>query len=180
MPLIEDRGIEPRFLAVLREIHSRLKDSGIDWAITGSLGMALQGMELPVHDIDLQTDAAGAYAIERLFAESVIRPVADATKGSIRSLLGAFELHGVTVEVIGDMQKRLDSGLWEEPVRVPDHRVWLSREGMRLPVVSLEHEYQAYLLMGRREKAQMLRDWLDGHGHPASSAGPSAHSEQES
>ncbi len=156
--------IETRFLSVLREIHSRLKDSGIDWAITGSLGMALQGMDLEVHDIDLQTDAAGARAIAHLFTGFVIRPIAFKASGQIRSLLGAFQMQGVVVEIIGDMQRRLPSGLWEEPVRVQAHRLWVERDGMRLPVLSLEHEYEAYLQMGRTEKARLIRAWLDRHG----------------
>jgi len=31
---------------------------------------------------------------------------------------------------------------------------------MRIPVLSLEYEYQAYLKLGRIEKAEMLRSWL--------------------
>ncbi len=180
MPLPEIPGIEPRFLSVLRHIVARLKDSGIEWAITGSLGMALQGMELPVHDIDLQTDAAGARMIERLFVDSIVRPVAFTAKGRIRSLLGAFEMQGVMVEIIGDMQKHLDSGDWEEPVRVRDHLLWVNREGMQLPVLSLEHEYHAYLLMGRLEKARMILDWLRRSGRPAPPASPTVNPKAES
>ncbi len=180
MPLPEIPGIEPPFLSVLRVIVSRLKDSGIEWAITGSLGMALQGMDLPVHDIDLQTDGAGARAIEQLFVESMVRPVAYTAKGRIRSLLGAFEMQSVTVEVIGDMQKQLDSGLWEEPVHVRDHLLWVTWDGMQLPVLSLEHEYHAYLLMGRLEKAGLIWNWLHRPEHPASPSAPTADPKAES
>jgi len=41
-------------LKVLGKIVSRLKDSSINWVVTGSLGMALQGVPVEVHDIDLQ------------------------------------------------------------------------------------------------------------------------------
>ncbi len=163
----------------MHEIVPRLKDSGIEWAITGSLGMALQGMDLPVHDIDLQTDAAGAYGIEGLFTEFVIRPIAYTAKERIRSLLGAFQMQGITVEIIGDMQKQLDSGLWEEPVRVPDYRLWVNRDGMQLPVLSLEHEYQAYLQMGRIEKAQLLWNWLHRAGQSPSSELPAFRSKRQ-
>ena len=61
--------IEPSYLNVLRKIQARLKECQVPWVITGSLGMALQGMDIPVHDIDLQTDRSGAYEIERLFPE---------------------------------------------------------------------------------------------------------------
>jgi len=33
---------------------------------------------------------------------------------------------------------------------------------MQVPVLSLEYEYQAYLKLGRIDKAEMLRKWLQG------------------
>jgi hypothetical protein len=37
----------------------------------------------------------------------------------------------------------------------------VEREGMSLPVLSLEYEYGAYLQMGRVEKARLLQKWLE-------------------
>jgi hypothetical protein len=61
---------------------------------------------------------------------------------------------------MGDIQKRLDDQTWEEPVKVECHRLWVGINGMRIPVLSLEYEYQAYLKLGRSEKAEMLKKWL--------------------
>jgi len=58
----------------LRKICERLKDDVI-WALTGSLGHALQGVPVEVHDVDIQTDREGAYEIERRFSEFVVRRV---------------------------------------------------------------------------------------------------------
>ena len=167
--------IEPRFVAVLHRIHSRLDRSGIEWAITGSLGMALQGVDVDVHDIDLQTDKAGAYWIAQHFSESVVRPVVYSASERIRSHFGALEIDGVTVEIMGDVQKRLKTGEWEEPVQVRRHMLWVEREGMSLPVLSLEYEYQAYLQMGRVEKARLLQGWLQRSGHRPPAANAHSH-----
>ena len=35
-------------------------------------------------------------------------------------------------------------------------------DGMSVPVITLEYEYEAYLRLGRSERAQLLRDWLAG------------------
>lgn len=45
--------IEKQHLNTLRKIYTRLQGKLLNWAVTGSLGMALQGMELNVHDIDI-------------------------------------------------------------------------------------------------------------------------------
>jgi len=153
--------IEQGHLNVLRKIYSRLQDKQLKWTVTGSLGMALQGMELSVHDIDIQTDRQGAYEIEKLFVADVVAPVHLRRSERICSHFGALEIDGVRVEIMGDLQKRLDDQTWEEPVKVERFRRWVEIDGMRIPVLSLEYEYQAYLGLGRIEKAQMLRDWLD-------------------
>ena len=153
--------IATRHLEVLRKIVTRLKDRSISWAVTGSLGIALQGVPVKVHDIDIQTDKDGAYEIERCFTECVVEPVRYSESERIRSHFGALEIDGVKVEIMGDVQKLLGEEGWEEAVEVESYRQWVETEGMRVPVMSLEHEYQAYLRLGRSEKAEMLRDWLE-------------------
>jgi len=159
--------IEPRYLDTLRIIHARLKDCRAKWVVTGSLGMALQGMNIEVHDIDIQTDQQGAYEIESKFPEYVVAPVHYSESERIRSHFGKLEMDGVKVEIMGDVQKRVDEQTWEEPVQVEHNRHWVEIAGMQIPVLSLEYEYQAYLKLGRVEKAEILREWLQKHSKPA-------------
>jgi hypothetical protein len=152
--------LDSRFLVVLQEIYKRLKTCNIPWAITGSFGMALQGMDMDVHDIDLQTDQRGAYEIESRFSAYVVTPVHYRSSERIRSYLGALAIDDIKVEIMGAIQKRIDEHRWEEIVKVEKYRKWVEIEGMQIPVLSLEYEYQAYLKMGRVEKAEMIKDWL--------------------
>lgn len=122
--------------------------------------MALQGVPVTVHDIDIQTDEDGAYEIERCFSECVIKPVRYSLSEQIRSHFGTLEIDGIKVEIMGDLQKRLGDQSWEEPVKVESHKQWVEIDGMQIPVLSLEYEYHAYLKLGRSEKAEILRNWL--------------------
>lgn len=54
-PLLK-RMIDPHYHNVLRKICACLQDCRCPWAITGSLGLSLQGMAMAVNDIDIQTD----------------------------------------------------------------------------------------------------------------------------
>ena len=157
--------ITVRHLNVLRVIVQRLEGQAIDWAVTGSCGFALQGLDVAVHDIDLQTDAAGAYAIERVLADKSRRKVEFSAAERIRSHFGALEIDGVKVEIMGDIQKRQGDGTWEAPVNIRSHRRWVMFGDLRIPVVSLEYELTAYLALGRAERAEMLRIWLQEHEH---------------
>ena len=121
----------------------------------------MQGMDAEVHDLDLQTDAAGAYAIERCLSEFVTRPVRFCEAARIRSHLGALSVHGILVEIMGDVQKRTEDGTWEEPPDLQLRTQWVQAFGMQLPVMSLEWEHQAYLKLGRAEKAQRIKRHLE-------------------
>lgn len=148
-------------LQVLRRIVLTLQNEPIQWVVTGSLGMALHGVPLDVHDIDIQTDRTGAAGIERILNEYSTSPVKFRESERIRSYFGTFEIDGVKVEIMGELQKRLADGTWEEPVKVETFREWLAFDGLEVPVMSLEYEVQAYYRMGRNERADMLRAWLD-------------------
>lgn len=161
--------INPAFLDVLHQLYTRLNGTDINWAVTGSLCFALQGVPMPeVHDIDLQSDAAGAYDIERLFAENVSRKVEWSAARTIRSHFGALLIDGVKVELMGDVEKRLgDASDWEAPPDLRQVKRFVQVDEMRIPVMDLEYEYQAYLDMGRAARAKLLRAWLDGQAQGA-------------
>lgn len=152
--------VPPKYLAVLQTLYTRLQSTPINWALTGSTSFALQGMPVRPHDIDLQTDAAGAYQLEHLFAEFSVQKVAFSAAGHIRSHFGALVIGGIRVEIMGDIQKQLPDGSWELPARLQDYRCFVEAGEMRIPVLSLEYEYRAYLTLGRLEKAELIRQWL--------------------
>ncbi len=157
----EKTMIDPVYLNILRQIHARLINTDVNWVITGSFGFVLQGVPVQPNDIDIQTDKAGAYAIESLFSDVVIRKVQFSATERIRSHFGALQIDGIEVEIMGDIQKRGADGVWEEVIDPAHYRQMVEIEGLLVPVLSLEYEYQAYLKFGRVERAQMLRRWLD-------------------
>jgi hypothetical protein len=158
--------LDPSYLMVLRKICERLSNTGINWALTGSCSFALQGIDVEPHDIDVQTNKRGAYEIENLFSEFVTSKIvfscmhAHASAKRIRSYLGALLIDGIKVEIMGDIQILGEDGVWEEPVDLNLHKQVVDIEGLKIPVLSLDYEYQAYLKLGRKEKAEMLRKWL--------------------
>lgn len=150
--------IPSQHVQTLKTVYHSLRKTDILWAITGSLNFAFQGMRLKVNDIDLQTDASGAYEIERVFAENVAKSVRFSRSGKIGSHWGELNINGVKVEIMGALQKKLPDGTWESPVDVKKHRKFITFEGMNLPVLSLAYEEQAYRVLGRTEKADQIRE----------------------
>lgn len=162
--------IERAFGAVLSKLYHELQGSNVNWVVTGSLSFALQGLPLTPHDIDIQTDEAGAYEIERRFALYITRKVVFSSTERIRSHFGALLIDGIKVELMGDVQKRLEDSRWEEPVDLDCHKLFVAFEDMDVPVLSLEYEAQAYRKLDRLERAQMLQEAL-GRFQPRSTEG---------
>ncbi len=99
--------INSSLLRVLHQLYKHLRIDEVNWAVTGSLGFVLQGMDVDVHDIDIQTDKSGAYEIERRFSRYVVRNVEFSSSGKIRSHFGELSIDNIKVEIMGDIQKLL-------------------------------------------------------------------------
>lgn len=153
--------IGSRFAKVLHQLHKHLPIDEVNWAVTGSLGFALQGMDVDVHDIDIQTDKSGAYEIESRFSEYVARNVIFSFSEKIRSHFGELSIDGIKVEIMGDIQKRLPDGAWEDPIDIGSNRRFINYGGLSIPVMSLEYECEAYYKLGRIEKAEQIKRYLE-------------------
>jgi hypothetical protein len=155
--------IEPKILNAFQKIYPELTNPGrklINWAVTGSLGMVLQGMQMEIHDIDIQTDKEGAYEIERRLVRHLVKLVHFKASERIRSYYGSFEIDGIKIEVMGDMQHLVADQTWESPIDLASCRDWVDYADMHIPVITLEHEVEAYQKMGRSEKAEMIKIFL--------------------
>jgi hypothetical protein len=148
--------IEEHYLKVMDIILSRLKDLTHPWAVTGSLGLLIQGIEVDVNDIDLQSTKEGVYAIERVLEEYVIHKVEYLESMKIQSYLGELKIEGIKVEIMGDVQKELPGGGWEPPNDLSKSIHWVKVDGWSIPVLDLVAEYRAYRLLGRDEKAEKI------------------------
>ncbi len=147
--------------AVLRTLCTRLEREPIAWAVTGSVGLALQGVPCAVHDVDIQAGGDDIYALERCFASCVAQPVRWRASEAIGSHFGVLDIDGIRVELMGGLQKRLPTGEWEPPVDVAALRHFVEAHGLRIPVLPLEHEHRAYLIMGRAAKAALIKETID-------------------
>lgn len=148
------------YLDSLGEIYRRLSQTDLNWCIVGSIAPALQGVRVQVHGIDIKTDRAGAYEIGRVFAEFAVQQVEFSSTDKIRSHLGALMIHGIRVEIIGDAEIRRADGTWQGSAGWEKHRQVVMVEGMAIPVLSLEYEYESYLALGRLDKAEVIAKYL--------------------
>ena len=149
--------IPEKFLTTIKFICKQLLNkTDIVWAVTGSLGFALQGVPVVPHDIDLQTDVPSAYKIEQLFVEYSVHTVQYTISEQIRSHFGSFLLNNIKVEIIGDIQKKISASTWENSINLSQYIKVINFSEFSVPVLDLNYEYHAYLLLGRTERAELL------------------------
>ena len=145
--------------SALKIIYDHLNKKDILWALTGSTSFIIQGMQLIPHDIDIQTDEAGAYAINELLKVYEMKPVTFSSTDKIRSHIGYFEINDISVEVMGDIQKKYNNA-WEDIVDLHPIIELIIYKDMILPVLNLFYESIAYKKMGRFERASEIDSFL--------------------
>lgn len=150
-----------RFVDALETIRATLERESVEWALTGSTSLALQGVPVEPNDIDIQTTEDGAYSIETLFSDRVVTPVSFSQTDSIRSHFGELDIRGVSVEIIGDPQKRSGASTWDPPIDLESKREFVSFEGQMMPVLSLQYEANAYERLGKKGRATLIRQHVD-------------------
>jgi hypothetical protein len=144
-------------LSALRVLVDSLPLEEINWALTGSTAHALQGVPVEPHDIDVQTDEAGAWKAAETLAVYCVSPPRLTESQQIRSLLGSYSIEGVEIELMGALQKRRPDGSWGAPTDPAAHRRVVRLEDLAVPVLTLEYEAAAYAELGRHERAELLR-----------------------
>ena len=140
------------------------------WAVMGSTASVLQGIcNYTPPDIDLVTTRDGAYIMSGSIGGlgATVRPVGYSESDRYASHFGIFEVLGMRVEVMGDLVIRVADGhidatehfaRWSDKVRLNHF------EGHHIPVVPLEWQIVANVLLGRPERSTGIADYLLEHG----------------
>jgi hypothetical protein len=153
-----------RALLELPETHARALNWLLDqippdrflWAITGSASLRLQGVDLPVHDLDIQTDVTTVYLIEQCLSGFMKTAVHSWESPGMRSLDGKAEVQGIQIELLANIAHKLPDGNWST-ITDFSRLLWLDWHGRRVAVFPLADEADAYEAMGRVEKAALIR-----------------------
>lgn len=134
------------------------KYSDLIWAFTGGVNFYLHGINVPLNDIDIQTDKDSAYKIEKIFNIYLTKPVCFLESEKIKSHFGQLCINGLRVEIMGDIQKKLPSGEWEllKDLKVLIEKIFFNE--ISFPVLNLEYEAEAYELLGRNKKANLIKN----------------------
>jgi len=134
----------------LREIACELNRRNVAYHVVGGAALALHGARIETEDVDIETDRDGAYLFQELFTERATLPVAWRQSNSYRSHFGRFDFDGVSVEVMGQIERR-NGSVWVCTMVSTTDIVDLDGVAVRVPW--LEEEVLANIRRGRMDRA---------------------------
>ena len=144
-------------LQVLVQLAELFNEHEIQWAVGGSLLLYFKGLVSDFHDLDLMIDEqAGEQVAQLLEPLGTCRPFIPSPAFQTRCFM-EFLIEGVEIDVIGGLAIVSEGHVHELPLRSEEIEEGFSLEGQRIPLHSLRVWEIYYTLMGRTEKAEILR-----------------------
>ncbi|MCX7801391.1 MAG: hypothetical protein N2313_00045 [Meiothermus ruber] len=154
-----------RIVQALRLVCPILNDAGVEWAVSGSLALALHGLPVVPKDIDLQTDRLGAEQIALLLSEYLTHPPGlHLGVRLVRSYLAQFRIQGLEVEVMGGLEFQSPEGRWSPAPDFRHQRTVVDYLGLSIPVVSLGFLLALYNQLQRPGRAALIEARLRALG----------------
>ena len=145
----------------LIEVEGASSDYDVDWAVTGSIGRTLQGMELEEEnpDIDIVTDKE---SLETLHQELQEYSESDISYDNSMEIYGnqlsfhkfEAEIKGVEIEFLGNFEVN------DESVYGDYNPNNVEVDGVQIPTVPLEKELEGNGKTGRTEIANRIEDYI--------------------
>ncbi|MCS7069213.1 MAG: hypothetical protein NZN28_11375 [Meiothermus sp.] len=154
-----------RILQVLRIICPILNDARVEWAVSGSLALALHGLPVVPKDVDLQTDRVGVEQMAHLLGEYLVYPPGlHLGVRLVRSYLAQFRVQGIVVEAMGHMEFQTPDGRWSPAPSFRFKRAAVDYLGLEIPVVSLEFLWAFYTQLERPGRVALIEARLKALG----------------
>lgn len=147
-----------KFAEAFRTLYSAMLNHKVEWAVSGSMALALHELPLIPRDIDIQTDLAAAGQVTELLRPYLVRPPGlQLDAYVVRSHLAQYHIHGVDIEVMSALQYQQDDGSWEDAPDFKTQTLYLERFGVVIPVLSLEYLLDFYTQIQRPARVELIK-----------------------
>jgi hypothetical protein len=96
--------MDEKFVRTLGIISEKLASEGVDWAVAGSFGLFLLGVDVKPNDIDIIVSTDKIFRVGEILKEYEVFAVRYKSSDFLESNIGAFDIDGVEVEVMDDLK----------------------------------------------------------------------------
>jgi len=140
---------DEQLFKLLLTVLERIDDLPITWCLAGSANLRVQGMDVPVNDLDITTTKSGVNLFEELFAHNVVKKHYSEEK---QGIFLDLHINNIEVEIINYDDKKDLSML--DKIQIT---TW---KGLKLPTLRLQHAKRFYQMIGRDQKVALIEQYL--------------------
>jgi hypothetical protein len=142
-------------------IASKLKDSGLNWALSGSFSLYLKGIDIPINDIDIITTIEDIKVFQEIFKDYVVNPVKSVVKEIFSSYVLILSINSIEVEIIADYTKLTsDNKITYVDANNLSTKEYISFNDFKIPIINLKQQLHSYTLLNRLDKVKLITDFL--------------------
>lgn len=134
-------------------VAKKLSGTKIKWAFIGSSNMELQGMDVVPNDIDILVDFSDRKIVDALFLEEDV--ISDLKLRNGEGEETTFLILGTEVQFCFEYPH----GFYAEFLENEQFEI-VELGGQKIPCLELEAEARGYEYLGRKEKAEKIREFL--------------------
>jgi len=140
--------------AVLDEIIPECSLSHFDYTFVGRTALALQGIDVPVSDIDIATHKEGVFRFAHMFNKYTLTPPCWSETQQIAGYFSQYMIQNVLVEVMGEARNKLSGQLLSyDPIKNTTPVIF---KGNHVSTMQLEDQLITNLLFGRFDRVEIL------------------------
>lgn len=125
--------------------------TGVDWRLVGSMNLALQGIKIDVHDIDIVIDIDDIDRVNSILENYCIQPIEVCEVEFISSFYGQYMIEKVYIDIVA---RAYDEDIKVQVVMAPATIKMIGKT--LIPCGSLGAEYEAYKRMGNIKKTELI------------------------
>ena len=145
------KNVSKDFTNTIKEIHSKLKDLGIEWYITGKTNLALQGINIKPRCISLLVHDKDLDKVVDLFTDYKQSDAIELDNKEAREF--SMSIGGVDVIVSGEY----DYGTYWQVFKDPTD---LKMDDIKLPCFNLKAEQDAFIRLNMMEKEKAVSEFF--------------------
>ena len=146
-------------ISTIKTIAQKLENKNIQWVVTTSCALILQGIKLDPQDIDILTNKEDSIKINQILNDYKIKEFKNMTSNIFDSTLNKFLINNCIVEVMGNfnVKSRFD-GKWHDLSYMLKNPNIVEIEKVRIPVLSILQSMGMYQMMGRKKDLTKVKE----------------------
>lgn len=159
--VLQTAGVQPvPWEQCLLALLERLDGQGLNWWLVGSAALAVRGMSVRPHDLDLVVQGQGSARMTELLADCLVEPVHDSRSGWIWDWFGRCFLHA-RLEWVGDVNAQAEqNGPTDFGPTALERCELVQWRGYTLKLPPLDLQLVVSERRGLYERADLIRAWL--------------------